>query len=483
MTQSAGNVHIYGNTGDAMKKNAQNAAWVPVVEKSDGPMYLTIAEAIARDIRNHVLQPGQRLPPQRVLAEGLDIDYTTVSRAYAAAGKQGLVEGRVGQGTYVSDAKARKPSKFVPQFDRSVDMGMNMPPRFEDAVLTQRMWAGFDAMRDEQGLELLLRYQIPGGNEVDRAAAKGWLIDKFDLDHTDGVALCSGVQGALLSILSLLTKPGDTVCCEALTYPGFMAVAKDMGLKVVPVAMDEGGVDPKSLADVCKAEQPKLFYTIPTLHNPTTVTLSEERRLAVVEIARANSLTIVEDDAYGVLADAPPPPIAKIAPELTWYISTLSKCLAPSLRVTYVVPPQNTPADQLRRAIRANGSMVSPLTAALATKWITSGLAQEIVTAIRLETQVRQQAMSIWLPNIPLKKGAFHIWLPLPDALPASEFFLSLRGLEIGLVPGVAFAPLEAPNAVRIALGAATTADSLKSSLRAIADALDNPQGNTWMVI
>lgn len=466
-----------------MSNNAPNVAWKPSVEKTDGPMYLFIAKAISNDIERGVLEPGQRLPPQRALAEVLGIDFTTVSRAYALARKEGLVEGRVGHGTYIKDRRVIAAPHAKATSDPSVDTSMNMPPQFDDAGLIQEMWGGFSTSSSEIGSDLLMRYQTPGGCNLDRSAGKRWLDDHFDLQHTDNVLTFSGVQSAVWAILKQIAGQNDTVCCEALCYPGFLALAKHLNLNVRPIEMDDGGLNPDALAAACEKARPKAVYLTPTLHNPTTVTMSKERRRRIVEVARKYELQIIEDDAYGVLAQSAPQPIAHYGADVTWYISTLSKCLAPSLRVCYVLPPSGASNEGLKRAIRANGSMASPLTAALATQWITSGLANRITLAIRAETQLRQQAFSKVMPDIKLQADAFHVWLELPEEQSATEFVLRTRGFDIGLVPSVAFSLYKGPNAVRIALGSSPTMLKFESGLRKLADALNTPDADSWMVV
>jgi DNA-binding transcriptional MocR family regulator len=466
-----------------MPNDATNVLWVPTVRKTDGPVYLSIAEAIEIDIRNGVLKPGQRLPPQRALADALEIDFTTVSRAYAAAGKKNLVEGRVGQGTYVRELI--QPGREHPQSsrDRAVDMSMNVPPRFDDPALVQQMWGSFHDLGLAQGDKFLMRYQRPGGSEADRDAAQTWLQEQFGLRHGGRVVLCNGVQGALLSILSLRLKPGDTVCHEEVTFPGFLAVAKYLKLNLVSVQMDDMGLVPESLAEVCRKHKPAALYTIPTLHNPTTATLPEDRRQQIAEIAEAHDLTILEDDAYGALAVDAAPPLAHFAPEKTWHICSTSKCLAPSLRVCLVTPPIGESGENLKRAIRANGGVVSPISAGLTTTWITSGLATKITAAIRDETSKRQIAFSELLPQVPLKPSAYHVWMTLPDSQSATEFAFNQRDNGIGIVPGRAFTTGPAPNAVRIALGSSDSMGELRADLRRLADALKHPDENSWMVV
>ena len=110
-----------------MVKQSHVTSWAPSLRGKEGPVYLAIADAIASDIADGRLRPGARLPAQRALADVLDIDFTTVTRAYAEAGKRGLVEGRVGHGTYVR-LKQREPA---PASGRPLDVSMNLPPRFK----------------------------------------------------------------------------------------------------------------------------------------------------------------------------------------------------------------------------------------------------------------------------------------------------------------------------------------------------------------
>lgn len=466
-----------------MTDSVTSLTWIPSVEKTNGPMYLSIADAIAEDIKRGVLKPGQRLPPQRALADALNIDFTTVSRAYAAAGKKNLVEGRVGQGTYVRELVQFSREEQPSARDRTVDMSMNMPPRFDNPEIVQEMWRSLQDLGQRQSEDFLMRYQSPGGSDRDAKAARKWLDDRFGLTNTDQVVLCNGVQGALLSILSMNVNPGAIVCHEAITYPGFFAVAKYLNLKTVAVEMDEDGLLPDALKAICKQHRPAALYTVPTLNNPTTATQPEQRRQKIAAIAAKYNLSILEDDAYGAIAVDAPPPLAKFAPDHTWHICSMSKCLAPSLRVCFVTPPQASSSAGLKRAIKANGGLVSPISAALATTWINTGIAEQVTDAIRQETKIRQAAFSEALPDIALKEGAFHVWMPLPNEISATEFAFTMRASSTGIVPGQAFTNGAAPNAVRIALGSADTANDLRENLRGIADALKNPGEHSWMVV
>ena len=142
------------------KKVIETSTWTPAVSKSDGPVYITIADAIAADIQSGRLAPGMRLPPQRALAQRLGIDFTTVTRAYTEARQRGLVEGKVGQGTYVRTQ--RPASNAAPVAGGMVDMSMNLPPQFADLALAARMWRDITDLQANGSLSLLMRYVEAG---------------------------------------------------------------------------------------------------------------------------------------------------------------------------------------------------------------------------------------------------------------------------------------------------------------------------------
>ena len=449
-------------------------AWLPNIRKPDGPIYLAIAAALEADIRSGALRPGDRLPTQRRLAAAIGIDFTTVTRAYAEAARRGLIEGRVGLGTYV---RIIPPPRAAATAGGLIDMSMNLPPCFDDPALAARLWRDVTALGAESGLDLLLRYQDIGGAMADRAAGAHWLRDRMGPLPPERVLLCPGAQGALLAIAGLLAAPGDAVCVEDLTYPGFRALAAHRGLRLVPVAMDADGLLPDAFEAACRAHRPKLLYCTPTLHNPTTATMPPDRRAAIAAIATAQGIAIVEDDAYGMLPRSAPPPLATFAPSLSYYIAGVAKSLSPALRLAYVVPPDAAAAHRLAAAIRATTSMASPLTAAIATRWIGDGTAEAVREAIRRETASRRQILRALLPEAGLRtaEDAFHAWLPLDPPWTRSAFIDRLRSAGIGAVGSDAFAAGTAPEAVRLGLGAPATREALRTSLEAVAAALAAP--------
>jgi len=461
-----------------MSKATQADSWQPSQGLGDGPVYLAIADAIAADMASGRLAPGTRLPPQRALAKMLGIDFTTVTRAYAEAGKRGLVEGRVGHGTYVRLRQAQS----TPAPSRAVDISMNLPPRFEDAALAARLQAGI-AMVAGEGNDLLLAYQDPGGAAQDREAGAQWLEARLPGVSADRIAICAGTQGALAAVLSLLAQRGDTVCVEALAYPGFLALAAHQGIALKSIAMDENGILPESFEAACRDHRPRALYCTPTFHNPTTATLPLQRRRKLVEIARRYRVAIIEDDAYGALPRDAVQPLAAYGPDCVYHIAGLSKCLSPALRIAYLVLPDARVQQHAADAIRAFAGMASPFSAAIVTRWMEEGLAEAVLNAIRAETGARHAIAAKLLPSAIGDAECFHAWLKLPPEWSAGALATRARLHGIGLVTADVFATAKAPEAARISLGAPRTRQDLTRGLEMLTDLLQRGPNSTATIV
>ena len=138
---------------------------------------------------------------------------------------------------------------------------------------------------------------------------------------------------------------------EALTFPGIKAAAAQLGVRLVGVAMDDDGVRPDALDEACRKHKPKAVYLVPTLHNPTTATMGPARRKAVADIIRKRDTILIEDDVYGPL-EPPASPIANLIPERTYLAASSPKCIAPALRVAYLLAPDAAPAADARPSCR-----------------------------------------------------------------------------------------------------------------------------------
>ncbi|WP_025733738.1 PLP-dependent aminotransferase family protein [Carnimonas nigrificans] len=466
--------------------------WRPVIQNASGPKYLAIVNAIAADIASGVLAPLQKLPAQRQLAETLGIHFTTVTRAYREAHARGLLEARVGAGSFVSEKAARnieqtssaQPQRSVSEDRAAIDMSMNLPPEPCDVLLQQRLRDNFDALGRQ--LRELMRYQQAGGTLTDRAVACEWLAPCITCTP-EQLVVVPGAQAALLAIFMLLKlSPGRPLYCAELTYPGVKRAAAQLNIPLYGLPFDADGIDPVAFERACQQQQVGALYLNPVLHNPTAITMSLKRRHQIAELALRYQVTIIEDDAYGMLPRYPLPPVATLAPHNTWYIAGLAKCLGAGLRVAYTVAPSAAEAQRLLGVLRATSVMASPLTTALASQWIASGTATQLLEAIRTETRYRREIAEQLLPNTALsgESDAFHLWLRLPANWTRAAFAHHLTRRGVSVVPSDSFAVMDVPpEAVRLSLGGAISREELGVALTDIAATLTEDPASGAVVI
>ncbi len=450
--------------------------WTPDLSGNEKPRYLAIADAIAEDIRSGRLAVGDRLPPQRKLAQFLAIDFTTVARGYVEAGKRGLISSTVGRGTFVraenlpprKGAAVASPLRLDP-----VDLTMNLPPEPDEPELIERMRDGLAAIGRE--LVPLLRYQWFGGALADKDAASNWFGRRALAPSQERIFVSPGAHPALVGILTVLTKPGDTVLCPRLTYPGLRSIAAQLGQKLVGLPEDAEGIEPAALGEACVRLRPKALFLNPTLHNPTGCTMPLPRRNEIAVICRRYGVTIVEDDAYGFIPPHGPAPFAAIAPDITWHVAGLSKCIGAGLRVAYVVAPSAKAGWPFAAAMRTANVMASPVTVALATRWIEDGTADMILRFIRKEAAARQDLATRILSRTHFRSEplSFCLWMQMPEGWTRSAFLGHMRATGLGIVTSDAFAvDGDPPEAARVCLGGPVTRGRLEHALEFMAHAL-----------
>jgi DNA-binding transcriptional MocR family regulator len=199
------------------------------------------------------------------------------------------------------------------------------------------------------------------------------------------------------------------------------------------------------------------------------------RREAIAEVVLRHGITVIEDNAYGLLPARPIPAIATLAPACTYYLSTLSKCLSPGLRMAYLVAPDRQKTAELEAAIRATTLMPQMLMTLVVSGWINDGAAAALRDGVRREIVARQAIARELLPadSFASHPEGPHLWLILPPRWHRAEFCAHLRGLGLALSPSDTFAVAQPPpNAVRIGLGAAESQSALRTALRSVAAAL-----------
>jgi DNA-binding transcriptional MocR family regulator len=280
--------------------------------------------------------------------------------------------------------------------------------------------------------------------------------------------------------MTLFKRRKGAICVSNLVYPGMKAIASHLDVKLRAVNCDEYGLDPSALEALCSAGEITALYINPTLHNPTTLTIPESRRCALAEVCRRYNIQIIEDDAYAALSDERIPAFAELVPELTWYITGMSKCFGPGLRIAFIKGPDKRAAERLSGVLRALTVMSSPLTNALARQWINDGTAARMLNEIKREAKVRQNMASLYLSGYDYQadNNGYHIWLPLPKMINSnsSDVAAKLREKGISAVSGIAFCTDNNPvEALRLCLGGSQTRQQCEDRLKIMSEMLTDP--------
>lgn len=452
------------------KLKKPNRAWIRPLEDGGGARYRQIADLIVGAVKDGVLRAGDRLPPQRDLAQELGVDLTTVTRAYNEVRLAGLLDAHGAGGTYIAASLSEQSG--------TIDLSMNIPPLLNGENFERLMQSGLAQVKEQISAGSLMTYHVGGGPKPDREAASTWLEPIVGSVNPDKILICPGAQAALSAILLAYTQPGDVIAAENLTYPGFLAACRVLQRGVVPVASDDQGMVPEDLDRVCKEQGPRLVYLVPTIQNPTATTMSAERREAIHAVATRHGVAIIEDDPYWLVAGDAPPPIASIAGRSAgapvFYISTLSKCLAPGLRTAYVLMPESESMEPVLDALRAITLMAHQSTVSMASIWIRNGMAMDMVQKIRQELGQRQKLAAKILPGIlRAHPHGLHLWLALPSRLDQYRLIQTAQDQGLGVASSEVFSAQEdAPNAIRLSLGGASDQARLVTALEKLAEIL-----------
>lgn len=359
----------------------QAHAWPHTVALDDSlptPLFAQIAEAIARDVRRGALRPGAKLPGSRTLADMLGVHRNTVLAALRELDKQGWIRSEPARGVFVSEAlpetraRSATPSSDQAAFDVARVAPASPQPLPPGAlpllggmpdvrlVPTARLARAYRrALRSPR----LLAYAEPAGAPPLRAALADMLAHKRGLAvRAEDVLVTRGSQMALDLVARALLGPGDVVAVEALGYRPAWEALRGTGATLVPVRVDRHGLDVARLAELLATTTLRAVYVTPHHQYPTTAVLGAPRRLALLELARRHRFAVIEDDYDHEIhyEGRPILPLASRAPQSVIYVGTLSKVLAPGLRLGWVVapPPLHDALVALRTHVDRQGDHV-----------------------------------------------------------------------------------------------------------------------------
>lgn len=338
----------------------------------------------------------------------------------------------------------------------------------------------------------MLAYGASAGAESIRRQVRGFLreLGEREPDY-DEVAVTGGVSAALDLLLTLLLEPGDVVFVEEPTYSLGLRVLRDHRALIEPVPMDADGLDIDELAARVRSvraagRHPRLLYTIPTFHNPTGMSLCPERRQRLLDLAAAENLLVVEDDAYRELwFDRPSPPSLWSLDRagVVARLGSTSKTIAPALRTGWLTADRRLVARYAGAGVLDSGGAMSHFSTFVAARFLTApGYAAHVAGLRRIYARRRDALLAALDRSLPSgcgvrrPEGGFFVRVTLPEGLAASALLAPALANGVSFLPGcnnhlsggdealrLGFTYYEEPDLIE---GAARLGDTIATALR-----------------
>ena len=446
-------------------------SWTPDRSKLKRPYYLTLANALEADIVSGKLTSGTKLPPQRELADYLDLNFTTVTCAYNLCRERKLIYGITGRGTFV----APLPGKVVLQQQKKkqssnmIELGL---VKGFDQIKVPVIEASRNVLQKGY-IEELYSYTEPAGHLHQRAAGAHWM-KQMDV-HTDSehTAIFSGAQNIISTAMLSLFKIGDKIAVDEFTYSNLIGTAHLSHIRLIPVKGDCGGMDPGELEKICQHDAVNGIFLMPNCANPTTCTIPEKRKDELAAVIARHKLILLEDDNTGIVqvGEGTYHSMFSRLPEQTIYICNSTMALCNGLRVAFAAFPENFRVPLLNALFHLN-IKTSSLDAEIMTELILSGKAAGILEQKAELARERNVIFDRYFPGAvkPGTPSAFFRWLPLPKmAIDEMEIERRLRQENVNVYCSYRFTPCRSPHSfMRIAISSPPDTEQLEKGCAVI---------------
>ncbi len=331
----------------------------------------------------------------------------------------------------------------------------------------------------------LLAYGAESGDGYFRRALANFLTEHYHKTvDADDLFVTAGASQGLDLICTLFTKPGDTIFVEEPSYFLALHIFRDHGLNIIGLPMDEDGLVVEALEENLTQHHPAFLYTIPTFHNPTSITLSATRRKQLVQLGQEHNLLIVADEVYHLLAydSAPPQPLGNYIDEgRILSIGSFSKILAPGLRLGWIQTNQALHHRLVKSGLLESGGGLNPFTSKLVQSVLELGLQLDHLRNLKTVYGHRMAFLSAALQrhlgssaSFREPHGGFFIWLRLPEQIDAEALLSKAGQHNVGFQPGVRFSSRQSlKNYARLSFSFYDTPE-LETAAGRLADILRN---------
>jgi len=295
-----------------------------------------------------------------------------------------------------------------------------------------------------------LAYGEARGNTTFRNSLADFLTHQYQQSvEPDQLLITNGISQALDFVCTLFTKPGDTILVEEPSYFLALRIFADHHLKLVSIPMDENGLVTEVLEEKLKTLSPAFLYTIPTYHNPASVTLSFKRRERLARISAREKLLVVADEVYHFLnyTDTPPPPLVVFGGQCL-SLGSFSKILAPGLRLGWIHASPGLIKKISRAGLIQSGGGFNPFTSEIVNVLIQKGTLLSNIKHLRQVYKHRAEILCCELrASLPetvsfqVPWGGYFIWLKFPEGIDTLDFRKSAQKQNVDFFPGSFFSP------------------------------------------
>jgi GntR family transcriptional regulator/MocR family aminotransferase len=361
---------------------------IQIERVSDTPVYLQIARTMIAAIQRGILAPGVKLPGTRLLSVMLEVHRKTIVAAYSEIDAQGWIETLPNKGTFVTSRSLIIPNENLTNVDAGnyarqtgftfrKSMLLDRPVavsktdlEFTDGLPDVRiapldkLSKAYSSVLRRKNNRKYLGYSHVEGNEFFRQELTAYLNNTRGLHvRKENVMTMRGIQMGIYLASSLLISAGDTVVVGNLSYYVANMIFQQAGANIVSVPVDQYGISVEAVKKLCETRSIRMLYLTPHHHYPTTVTLSADRRIELLNLSVQYGFVILEDDHdYDFHFDSSPflPLASADASGMVVYIGSFCKALAPGLRSGYIVAPENFIAElaKLRRIVDRQGDLM-----------------------------------------------------------------------------------------------------------------------------
>ncbi|MGO9883014.1 MAG: PLP-dependent aminotransferase family protein [Solirubrobacteraceae bacterium] len=300
------------------------------------------------------------------------------------------------------------------------------------------------------------------GTSIGYVPLRAWIAERHGV-APEQVLVTNGSMQADAFLFDALVGEGDSVVVERPTYDRTLLSLRNRGADIHPVALEPDGIDISELESVLARTRPKLAHIIPNFQNPAGYTISAEKRLQLLALARDSGFTIFEDDPYIALRfeGEPLPTMISTAPDVVVYASSFSKTVCPGIRVGYLVGPEALIA---RIAKNATSTYISPnmVAEAIVNQFCRSGALERSIAAVREALRERAQtlcdALTEHLPDATFisPQGGYFLWVDLPPGSDVDALFDAAATRGVQFVKGSDFLLEGGDNSLRLAYSGVT---------------------------